>query len=193
MTPKWKKKKKNFENAGFLSIACCAGGNYTEKVTNISWTPDFQWFPDTISCQKISKPVVNQTGYKESRIFNIPKGKICYSLPTPKGEDYLIRGTFLTGVTGSSFSVSVGVTVIGLVSSSQDLEVEGIFKATKNYTDFCLVKKEGAPYISKLALRPLWDLEYLQEFPNSVLKLVKRINLGGNGSDIRYVDCICFF
>nr|XP_048334843.1 nodulation receptor kinase-like [Ziziphus jujuba var. spinosa] len=173
----------------FQSTFAQEGGNYTEQVTNITWVSDSQRFPDTISyCQKISKPVVNQTGYNVSRIFNIPKGKICYSLPTTKGEDYLIRGTFLTGLTGSSFWVSVGVNEIGLVSSSQDLEIEGILRATKNYTDFCLVEKEGAPYISKLALRPLWDLEYLQEFPNSVLRLVKRINLGGSGADISFPD-----
>lgn len=177
-------------NAGFVSIACCAEANITDPITNINWTTDSTLLLDgVISCQKISKPVLNQTGYNEARIFNIASGKRCYTLPTTKGEDYLIRGTFLSGATEhSSFGVSVGVTVISLVSSSEDSDVEGLFKASSNHIDFCLVKKEGAPYISQLVLRPLKDLDYLKDFPSSVLKLVKRIDLGGNGTGIRYVS-----
>lgn len=173
-----------------MSIACCAEANVTDPITNITWTTDALWsIYRAINCQKISKPVVNQTGYNEARIFNIASGKRCYTLPTTKGEDYLIRGTFLSGATEySSFGVSVGVTVISLVSSSQDSEVEGLFRASSNYIDFCLAKKEGVPYISQLVLRPLKDLDYLKDFPSSVLKLVTRINLGGNRSDIRYVS-----
>lgn len=172
-----------------MSIACCAEANITDHITNINWTTDSKWYPDRItSCQKIRKPVVNQTGYDEARIFNIASGKRCYSLPTANGTDYLTRGTFLTGAAEySSFGVSVGVTEIGQVNSAHDSEVEGLFRASNNYIDFCLLKKEGAPYISQLVLRPLKDLDYLKGFPSSVLKLVKRISLGGNGSDVRYV------
>ncbi|KAL5556683.1 hypothetical protein UlMin_038919 [Ulmus minor] len=172
---------------GFVSIACCAEANYKDQSTNISWTADYNWFPDKRSCQKISRAATNYTGYGEVRIFDIDNsGKRCYSLDTTKGEDYLIRGTFLYYGEKSSFFISIGVTQIGLVNSPQDLVVEGIFRATKNNIDFCLVKKEASPYISELVLRPLQDLDYLKKFSSSVLKLVGRFNLGSKEGDIRY-------
>lgn len=63
-----------------------------------------------------------------------------------------------------------------------------VFRATKRYIDFCLVKTEGAPYISQLELRHLKGLDYLQGFSSSVVKLVKRVDLGSKVGDIiRYV------
>lgn len=100
----------------------------------------------------------------------------------------MLRGTFLYYEDAlrkeTSFSVSVGVTNISQVNSLKDSEVEGIFRATKEYVDFCLVKTEGAPYISRLVLRPLNGTEYLQNFSSNVLKVVRRINLGGKDGDI---------
>ena len=178
--------------AGFVSVACCADHNYTDHNTNISWIEDSSWFPDKTGCQKITRAAANYTGYDEARIFNIDfSGKRCYSLDTIKGQDYLIRGTFLYYgdiILKTTFSISVGVTEISQVNSPKELEVEGVFRANKRYIDFCLVKSEGAPYISQLELRPLKGLEYLQGFSSSVLKLVQRVDLGSKeGNIIRYV------
>ncbi|PON97099.1 Receptor-like kinase [Trema orientale] len=174
---------------GFLSIACCADHNYTDLNTNISWVEDSSWYPDKTGCQKITRAAATYTGYNETRIFDVDfSGKRCYSLDTLKGQDYLIRGTFLyygDTILKTSFSISVGVTEISQVKySPKDLEVEGVFRANKSYIDFCLVKTEGAPYISQLELRQLKGLEYLQGFSSSVLKLVKRVDLGSKEGDI---------
>ncbi|XP_060970362.1 nodulation receptor kinase-like [Cannabis sativa] len=169
---------------GFISLACCKD-NYTDTQTNIRWESDYNWFPDKTGCQKITKA----TGYDETRIFNIDfSGKRCYSLETIKGQDYLIRGTFLYNgdtVLKQSFSILVGVTNISQVNFPKELEVvEGVFRATKRYIDFCLVKKVGSPYISQLELRELKGLEYLQGLSFKVLKVVKRVDLGSQEGDI---------
>ncbi|XP_061355239.1 nodulation receptor kinase-like [Gastrolobium bilobum] len=174
---------------GFESIACCADSNYTDTLTTLNYISDYRWFSDKTSCRPITS-VVNQSSYEILRVFDINKGKRCYNLPALKDQVHLIRGTFpfdnsLRKPPNSSFDVSIGVTKIGAVRSSQDLKIEGVFRATKNYVDFCLLTEEGNPYISLLELRPLPE-EYLQGFSSSVLKLISRSNLGGKEDDIRY-------
>ncbi|XP_061336892.1 nodulation receptor kinase-like [Gastrolobium bilobum] len=173
---------------GFESIACCADSNYTDPLTTLNYTTDYSWFSDKSSCRSISEIGLNHSSNENFRLFNIVKGKRCYNLPTIENKIYLIRGTFPFDSLNSSFDVSIGVTPLGAVRSSslQDLEIEGVFRATKNYIDFCLVKGEVNPFISLLELRPLQE-EYLDGLPNSVLKLISRNNLGGTkDDDIRY-------
>lgn len=129
----------------------------------------------------------------KARIFTIDSGKRCYNLTTIEEQDYLVRATFrfadsLNITLDTSFDVLVGVTPIGRVNSSKNLEVEGIFRAAKDHIDFCLEKVKGDPYISKLELRPLKNLNYLKEIISpSVLKVISRIDVGGGG-DIRYAS-----
>ncbi|XP_057749781.1 nodulation receptor kinase-like [Arachis stenosperma] len=172
---------------GFESIACCADSNYKDPLTNLDYKTDYAWFSDTRSCRPITS-VLKHSTYGRLRVFDIEKGKRCYNLATTKDQVYLIRGTFPSeNAPGKgSFGVSIGVTVLGTVrSSSQDLRIEGVFRATKNNTDFCLVTEEGNPYISQLELRSVSE-EYLQGLNSSVLKLINRSNLGGKEDDIRY-------
>ncbi|XP_059639649.1 nodulation receptor kinase-like [Cornus florida] len=175
---------------GFVSVRCCADSTFTDQ-NGISWVTDENWFPDNSSCKDITRPVQNDTRYNKARVFsNLLGKKWCYNLKTTKDQDYLIRGTFLSGeqqatVLGS-FGVSVDATWISLVNSSDDTEVEGIFKATNEYTNFCLLKVKVDPYISKLELRHLNDSEYLIKEPSSVLKLVHRVDVGSSGAEIRY-------
>nr|ADB97921.2 symbiosis receptor kinase SymRK [Arachis hypogaea] len=173
---------------GFESIACCADSNYTDPVTTLNYTTDYSSFPDKKSCRHLSETVLHQIRDENFRLFDINEGKRCYNLPTTLNKVYLIRGTFPSeNAPGKgSFGVSIGVTVLGTVrSSSQDLRIEGVFRATKNNTDFCLVTEEGNPYISHLELRSVSE-EYLQGLNSSVLKLINRSNLGGKEDDIRY-------
>lgn len=174
--------------AGFESIACCADSNYTDPLTTLNYTTDYRWFSDKRSCRQIPEIVLNHRSNENVRLFDIDEGKRCYNLPTIENKVYLIRGTFPFDGLNSSFYVSIGVTQLGEVRSSrlQDLEIEGVFRATKDYIDFCLVKGEGIPFISQIELRPLPE-EYLHDFPPSVLKLINRNNLGGKKDDIRYV------
>ncbi|PQP99870.1 nodulation receptor kinase [Prunus yedoensis var. nudiflora] len=180
------------DEGGFVSIACCAKSDFTDG-RNITWISDFNQFPNNRGCHTSVKAVVNNSGYNRTRVFYQGSGqRRCYKLSTTKGEDYLIRGTFLFGpLWGSHFNflVSVGVTPIGVVDSSEDsVVVEGILRATEDLTYFCLVNgKGGAPYISELELRPLHGLkQYLQDFPSSVLKLVARIKFATSKEEIRY-------
>lgn len=114
-------------------------------------------------------------------------------MQTIEDKVYLIRGTFPFDSFNSSFYVSIGVTQLGEVRSSrlQDLEIEGVFRATKDYIDFCLVKGEVNPFISQIELRSLPE-EYLHDLPASVLKLISRNNLGDGKDDLRYVNLLYF-
>ncbi|CAN4083111.1 unnamed protein product [Withania somnifera] len=178
-----------FAQEGFLSIQCCAPANFTVSHTNLSWISDETWFPENQSC--ISRQVYKNAHNERARSFNSDIGhKWCYTLPTRKDHDYLVRGTFLSGnqekaLPHSSFVVLIGVTPIATVNSSDELPVEGIFRATRSYTDFCLLKKKGNPYISKVELRPI-NPDYLKRRPSEVLKLVHRVDAGNKGAEIRY-------
>lgn len=177
-----------------MSLACCSDSYFTDPNTTISWIPDDSWFPNRTGCRNEVIEALRTYDYGQARIFNINSGKRCYNLKTIKEQDYLVRGTFLFGdslrtTLDTSFDVLVGVTGISLVNSSEDSEVEGIFRATKDNIDFCLEKVQGDPYISKLELRPLQNLNYLLNFSSStVLKTVRRIDVGSTRGDIRYAS-----
>lgn len=129
--------------------------------------------------------------YDKTRVFTSDVArKWCYNLTTEKGQNYLLRGTFLpqnlqrTSNLGTFFRVSVDTTEVGLVNSSNVSEVEVIFKASKGYVNFCLLRDRGEPYISKLEIRPL-SPRYLSLEPSSVLKLVNRVDAGNQGGEVR--------
>lgn len=178
-------------HAGFESIQCCADTNFTDPSTNISWATDYNRYPDKPSCVDIARPVQNNTAYDRARVFSSSLGnKWCYNLTTRKDQNYLIRGTFTAGELqrkppGTIFDVLIDVTSIALVKSSDDAVVEGVFKATNDYMNFCLSKEQGDPYLSKLELRPL-NSEYLKGKASVVLKLVDRVDVGSTGVEIRY-------
>ncbi|CAI0430876.1 unnamed protein product [Linum tenue] len=182
---------------GFISIKCCGGKGQTDS-SSITWISDDQWYPDETGCQSIARasPDNYTTGHDKVRYFYIGNAeKRCYSLPTTPDHDYLIRGTFpfsntVLGSESPTFDVLVGVTPIGLVDSSGESQVESIFRATDQYTDFCLVQETGDPYISQIELRPLYDdSSYLDGKDSAVLlKLVDRVDLGNSGNTIRFPD-----
>ncbi|KAI7747372.1 hypothetical protein M8C21_002293, partial [Ambrosia artemisiifolia] len=173
----------------FVSIQCCADSKFIDPDNNITWIPDDKWFYDNRQCQDIMTNLQNGTTYNHARFFGTKYGtKWCYDLPTKKGQNYLIRGTFPfedlnTSPTGIFFDVLVGVTPIGRVNSSYETEVEGVVRATNDYINFCVLPKQGNPYASKIELRPL-DFDYGE--PSSVLKLVHRVDVGNTGSGIRF-------
>ncbi|KAL2348975.1 hypothetical protein Fmac_002975 [Flemingia macrophylla] len=171
---------------GFENIACCADSNYTDPRTTLNYTTDYRWFSDKGSCRRTGTGL-NHRGNEKVRLFIIDEGKRCYNFPTIKNKVYLIRGTFPFENVNSSFNVSIGVTQLGTVRSSgvQDLEIEGVFRATKNYIDFCLVKWEVDPFISQIELRPLPE-EYLHDLPRNILKLISRNSLWGTKDEIRF-------
>ncbi|XP_027360482.1 nodulation receptor kinase-like [Abrus precatorius] len=176
-----------YATEGFESIACCADSTYTDPRTTLNYTTDYRWFSDKGSCRRRTGIALNQRSNENFRLFDIDEGKICYNLPTIKDGVYLIRGTFPFDHVNSFFNVAIGVTQLGEVRSSrlQDLEIEGVFRATKNYIDFCLVKGDTNPFISQLELRPLPE-EYLSDLPASIFKLINRNDLQGTKDEIRF-------
>lgn len=181
-------------STGSISIQCCADASFQDPNTNISYISDEFWHPDKKSCQWTGNAnrESNEARFFESRYDS----KWCYTLPTSKGSVYLVRGTFPLSDPQASpsddfFSVSVGETEIERVDSARE-RVEGIFKATRNYTNFCLViKGKGGAYLSKVELRPS-HVEYLRGRDSSVLKLVDRVDVGNKDAEIRYIYIICF-
>ncbi|KAL4582407.1 hypothetical protein LXL04_006956 [Taraxacum kok-saghyz] len=168
----------------FLSIQCCADSNSTDPKTNITWITDNKWFKNNQQCQDIITPLQNSTTYDHARFFDINHGtKWCYNLPTKRGHDYLVRGTFVTSPIDTFFDVLIGTTPIGRVGPLDEDEVEGIVKANDDYIDFCLLKKQGNPYVSKIELRPL-DLDYGESL--NLLKVVHRVDVGNIRGEIRY-------
>ncbi|KAD0585584.1 hypothetical protein R6Q59_033691 [Mikania micrantha] len=175
----------------FVSIQCCADSKFTDPNNNITWIPDDTWFSDNRQCQDIMRPLQNGTTYDHARFFNSNYGaKWCYELPTKKGQNYLIRGTFPyedinAFPTGTYFDVSVGTTPIGRVNATDETEIEGIFRATNDYINFCLLPIQGNPYVSKIELRPM-DIDFGD--PSVVLKLMHRIDVGNTKREIRYPE-----
>ncbi|GLU13368.1 hypothetical protein SLE2022_300060 [Rubroshorea leprosula] len=171
---------------GFLSIACCADSNYTDN--NLQWIPDDGWFPDRRGCRTIRRT----NGYKKARVFDLESSPMCYTLTTIRDREYLVRGSFSgnteTAGPGSSFQVVVGKTVVGEVDSTVDSVVEGIFRATDEAVDFCLVQENGDVYISSLELRRVDGLGLAEGDPSRILKVVDRIDLGGSSAEIRYPE-----
>ncbi|KAF6147364.1 hypothetical protein GIB67_003262 [Kingdonia uniflora] len=179
--------------AGFVSLQCCAPSNVTDPETKISWTSDIDLFPKKGSCENISISVANNLTHNQARIFGTSSGnKWCYNLTTTTGRDYLIRGTFLHNSSPRTipeiyFDVSLGATTITRVNSLvESLEVEGVFRATNDHVNFCLVKKEGNPYLSKLELRPLKELDYLKSDSSKLLKVIRRVDAGNTQGLIRH-------
>ncbi|KAJ6288213.1 hypothetical protein OIU76_024242 [Salix suchowensis] len=176
---------------GFVSVACCSESLTFIDNTNISWISDEGWFPhENTGCENITRQAENDANYDRVRIFYIESGRrICYNFSTTQNQNYLLRATFLFDDSlGASFDVSIGFTPTSHVKLSKDLEVERIFKATNQDVDFCLMNQYGYPYISKLELRPLGDLKYLQGKASGVLKSVSRVDAGNTGNSIRYPD-----
>ncbi|KVH92378.1 Concanavalin A-like lectin/glucanase, subgroup, partial [Cynara cardunculus var. scolymus] len=175
----------------FVSIQCCADSSFTDPKNNITWIPDDKWFTDNRQCQDIVPPLQNGTSSDHARFFGTQYGtKWCYNLPTKKGQNYLIRGTFPlkdlhTSPITTFFDVLIGITPIGGVNSTDEAEVEGIVRATNDYINFCLLQKQGNTYVSKIELRPL-NSDYLNGEPSNVLRLVHRVDVGNTGEEIRF-------
>ncbi|KAF5191985.1 Nodulation receptor kinase [Thalictrum thalictroides] len=143
----------------------------------------------------ISTQEARDSTYKLARVFgDDSRQKWCYNLPTVNNQIYLVRGTFIHGsyldiTPDTFFDVTYGATTLRRVYSSVDtLEVEGIFRATNNYMHFCIVRRNGTPYISKLEMRPSRVLDYSNTDPSSVLKVISRVDLGNSEGVVRYPD-----
>ncbi|KAJ0982654.1 hypothetical protein J5N97_010909 [Dioscorea zingiberensis] len=178
---------------GFLSIHCCAVQNFKDPGTNITWTSD-DYLPKAVgTCKSVSFPSISSSRYTLARVFSADNQRSwCYNIPVVQGQVYLVRTTFLYGpvfrsVDETLFNISIGSTSISQVNSSlRFFEVEGIFVATGNNVNTCLVKDKGNAYISMIELRPLNDNIYLDGDPSSILKLVSRVDLGNKNTSYRF-------
>ncbi|PIA55232.1 hypothetical protein AQUCO_00800157v1, partial [Aquilegia coerulea] len=178
----------------FVSLQCCAPSSYTDPNTQIRWISDND-FQNDGKCQVISTQEARDSTYKLARVFaNGSRQKWCYNLPTVNNQIYLVRGTFIHGsyidiTTDTFFDVTYGATTLRRINSSIDtLEVEGIFRATNDFMHFCIVRRNGTPYISNLEMRPFSVLDYSTTDPSSVLKVISRLDLGNSEGVVRYPD-----
>ncbi|KAG9130898.1 hypothetical protein Leryth_006681 [Lithospermum erythrorhizon] len=176
-----------YAQEGFVSIRCCSDAAYTDPITNISWIGDGTWYPDKRSCVDIVG-----TEYKARSLSSNISKQWYYNLPTLSNQDYLVRGTFIGNLQSSpssSFHVLVGVTKLALINTVNEYKVEGIFRATGDNSDFCLLTEKVQPFISEVELRPV-SSNYLDKEPSGVLKLIDRVDAGNKEGEIRHPhDC----
>ncbi|XP_068657022.1 nodulation receptor kinase-like [Aristolochia californica] len=183
-------------HAEFVSLECCSVSKRTDPATNIIWIPDDGWLLSNGTCRYLSPLALNDSSNNAFRILDEDSAsKWCYNFSTINQHDYLVRATFLHGsfmqsFNGTAFNISIGATLFGqetpVIDREEEVEVEAIVRAPNRYLNFCLVKVNGNPYISKVELRPLSDYHYLNENQNVILKLLSRVDAGNTREQIRY-------
>ncbi|KAJ6853320.1 nodulation receptor kinase-like [Iris pallida] len=178
---------------GFISIACCAKSNTTDPQTTIAYISDDYLLDNVGICKNVAYSTITSYFDKTARVFgNDNHTRWCYNLPVTKEQEYLVRTTFLGGpffrsMNDTSFNASFGSTSISQIDSSRNwIVVEGVFTATENHANICLVRGIGNAYISKLELRPINDGTYLHGSKSSILKLISRVDLGNEDFAYRY-------
>ncbi|GMH17627.1 hypothetical protein Nepgr_019468 [Nepenthes gracilis] len=192
------------DQSGFISIDCGLSNDtiYIDKTTGLQYTSDAS-FIDTGSNADVSP--LYQTTSNLQQLINVrsfPQGtRNCYTLrPTQgKGENYLIRATFMYGNYDSlnkppEFDIHLGVDIwdtVKINDSSQVITKEIIHTpTTADYLYVCLANTGGGtPFISTLELRPLNNSIYKRE--TGSLALVDRYYTYTTSiQDLRYKDDI---
>ena len=183
-----------------MNIQCCAISEFTDPRTEITYTSDYYLLNGVGACTNFSGLSIRDLSSRSARIFgNDHRVRWCFDLPVVEGQDYLVRSTFLNGpflrsMRGTMFNMSIGATSISLINSSLDSEaVEGVFAATGNHTNICILKGNGNAYISKVELRPINDSIYLNGSSSSILKLISRVDLGNKDFTFRYLYNLLHF
>ena len=176
-----------------MDIQCCATSEFTDTQTKIRYISDYYLLGSVGTCTNGSSLSIRDISTRSARIFgNDRRVRWCFDLPVVEGQDYLVRSTFLDGpflrsTRGTTFNMSIGATSISQINSSLNSEVvEGVFAATGNHTNICILKGNGNAYISKVELRPLNDSIYLNGSSSSILKLLSRVDLGNKEFTFRY-------
>ncbi|GLJ05379.1 hypothetical protein SUGI_0017130 [Cryptomeria japonica] len=185
---------------GFLSINCGGGNNYTDSVTNLTWSSDVNYI-DVGEVANISNSSIPY--YLQSlRYFPKPLKKSCYSLPLKINVPYLLRLRFLFGnyngiQTLPSFNVSLETQGM-LIENNHSIRSaetpqftrESIITSSSGVLYVCLIRISDSsdPFISAIELRSLSGSLYeTQVKPGIMLSTLSRYDLAAQSSDvIRY-------
>ncbi|KAH7866404.1 hypothetical protein Vadar_019960 [Vaccinium darrowii] len=192
------------DGVGFISIDCGIpeGSNYTDKVTNISYTSD-AGYVDTGTNHSISSVYLRAAASRQLyALRSFTKGiKNCYTIKlaqADQGNKYLIRAIFMYG--NYDFQNEPPVFELYLDGNQWDTikfwDASDIFRTeiihvpATAYIHVCLVKNgSGIPFISALELRPLDNSTYQTE--SGSLKLFNRVDVGSPTDEsisFRYPD-----
>lgn len=170
---------------GFLSLDCGALAPYIDD-KGIAWTPDDPY----ISGGSTHTLAANVNGdLKSLRYFpDSTRMRYCYSIPTIKGQTYLLRTSFYHGNYDPRPNVmfEVGVDIYEVRgrwefnATTLYLWGETYFQAFKDNIQLCLYRLSPSdnPFISSIELRPMDPSMYAIVKSGSCLGLQGRLNLG---------------
>ncbi|KAG6550962.1 hypothetical protein Mapa_007577 [Marchantia paleacea] len=199
---------------GFISIDCGTNGNYTDPVTNITWTGDDGYIWTGSSSANLPTGLMLQENKKQMsslRFFDDSRTKHCYVLPVQSNGTYLVRAMFLYSnydkkAVNPVFDLAIDATLWVTIdlTATRDV-VNSWFKPTiaeilvpassGTHMSVCLIRTSPtyAPFISSLELRPITNNAYSYvRKSNSILQTVGRFNCGpsSNNSRVRYPNDI---
>ncbi|GLT58366.1 hypothetical protein SLA2020_312640 [Shorea laevis] len=180
------------DQTGFISLDCGLPGDssYSDPTTGINYTSDAQYIDAGIS----KKVLPEYNLKKQSQMDNVrsfPEGdKNCYNLNLTKGDQYLIRASFMYGNYDEKnetpqFDLYLGPNLwraVSLQDASASNSFEIIHTLQSNHLYVCLVNTgEGTPFISALVLRPLKNTTY--ESQTGSLECFGRYDVGSTAED----------
>ncbi|GLU14390.1 hypothetical protein SLE2022_309640 [Rubroshorea leprosula] len=179
------------DQTGFISLDCGLpeDSSYSELTTGINYTSDAPYI-DTGNSKRVL-PEFNLD--KQQQMYNVrsfPEGdKNCYNLNLTKGEQYLIRASFMYGNYDRKnetpqFDLYLGPNLwcaVLLQDASVSKAFEIIHTLQSNHLYVCLVNTgKGTPFISALVLRPLKNTIY--ESQTGWLERFRRYDVGSTAS-----------
>ncbi|XP_016652371.1 PREDICTED: senescence-induced receptor-like serine/threonine-protein kinase [Prunus mume] len=183
--------------SGFISIDCGlqADSSYSEPDTGIKYISDAT-FIDTGE-SKSTSPSYREYQQRYRSVRSFPEGaRNCYKINVTRGNEYLIRASFLYGNYDDQdkipeFELHLGPNLWDTVrfesASDANMDKELIYVPLRNYIHVCLVNTgSGVPFISSLGLRPLPNATYQTTMGS--LALVSRYDTGEtpDGTGYRY-------
>lgn len=135
---------------------------------------------------EVENPDGNLLPLQRRREFPIDSKKYCYNLSTKERRRYLVRATFLYGVTESTypkFQLYLDATrwsTMAVLDASTVYVKEMIIRAPSTSINVCVCcATTGSPFISALELRPLNLSMYTTDFEDKFyLKVAARVNFG---------------
>ncbi|XP_022714519.1 LRR receptor-like serine/threonine-protein kinase IOS1 [Durio zibethinus] len=188
------------DQSGFISLDCGLPDNttYTESTTGIDYISDAAYIQTGIGksiLPEFQRGLQRQTWHLRS----FPEGdRNCYNLSLRKGDEYLIRATFVYGNYDEmnelpKFDLHLGPnlwTSVTIQKASVGISTEIIHVIQSNHLFVCLVNTgNGIPFISALELRLLNNATYRTQIGS--LELFARFDVcSTTGATFRFKEDI---
>ncbi|XVF86750.1 hypothetical protein PTKIN_Ptkin18bG0067600 [Pterospermum kingtungense] len=183
--------------SGFISLDCGlpADSSYTEVTTGINYISDAAYIETGIGKSVLLE---FQTGMQQQtwRVRSFPEGdRNCYNFTLNKGDQYLIRASFMYGNYDElnkvpQFDLHLGPNLwstVTLKNASTAITMDIIHVLQANHLYVCLVNTgNGVPFISALELRLLENTTYRTQ--TGSLELFTRYAVGSTTGTFRFKD-----